>query len=231
MSEGEQAKETVEEFRKSFSYVSRNDLNFKFLARLEDEAAARFFQKLLWKLGDCLDDGKWGRLVSHVVEWQAKGYSPPGRFAYESGPFVASPKPLSESRLALITSSGHFVEGDDPRPFGVPDMSEEEAIRRIDDFLKTEPALSAIPTGTAAPLLRVRHGGYDIRGAQADHNVVLPLDPLKELERGGAIGELAPQAYSFVGACAQTRLLKHTGPRWVSMLKEQAVEAALLVPA
>lgn len=40
-------KETFEELKKSFSYGSRNDLNFKFPAGLGDEQAARFLQQLL----------------------------------------------------------------------------------------------------------------------------------------------------------------------------------------
>jgi hypothetical protein len=230
MSDREMQKESFEEFKNSFSYGSRNDLNFKFLKALDDAEAARFFQELLRKLGECLDDGEWDRLVTHLVEWQTEGYSDPGRFAYDNGPFVATPKPLSESKLALITSTGHFVEGDDPKPFGVSNMTNEEAIRRIGDFLKAEPRLSVIPTDTPPEKLRVRHGGYDTHGARADHNAVLPLEPLKELARRGAIGELADEAYSFVGACAQTRMLKQTGPRWVSMLAERAVDTVLLVP-
>lgn len=144
---------------------------------------------------------------------------------------MASPKPLTESRLALITSSGYFVEDDDPRPFGVADMSQEEAVVRIEEFLKVEPALSAIPMDTPRDRLRVRHGGYDVRGAEADPNVVLPLEPLKALQETGTIGSLLSHAYSFVGACAQTRLLKVSGPQWVGMLHQQSADCALLVPA
>ncbi len=230
MSDQELKKESFEDFKNSFSYGSRNDLNFKFLNALSDSEASRFFRELLWKLGDSLNDGEWSRLISHVVQWQVKGYSQPGKFTYQGGPFVSSPKPLSDSKVALITSSGHFVEGDDPKPFGIPNMTQEEAIRRISDFLKEEPTLSIIPKDTAQENLQVRHGGYDVRGPQTDHNVAFPLERLKELEQRGTIGELSPQAYSFVGACAQTRLLKHTGPQWVSMLKEQAIDTVLLVP-
>jgi hypothetical protein len=48
--------------------------------------------------------------------------------------------------------------------------------------------------------------------------------------REGIIGSLAPNAYSFMGACAQTRLLKQTGPRWVEMFRQQGIEGAVLVP-
>ena len=83
---------------------------------------------------------------------------------------------------------------------------------------------------TPAEHLRVRHGAYDIRGAQADPNVAFTLERLVELRDEGVIGELASEAYSFVGAASQKRLVKQVAPRWAEMLKEQRIEAALLVP-
>jgi hypothetical protein len=222
--------ESFAAFKNSFYYGSRSDLNFKFLKDLSDEDATHFFQDLLWKMGDSLDDDQFDRLAAHVYEWQVRGYAGEGRQAYADGPFTPLKKPVSASRLALVTSSGHFVAGQDPKPLGVENMTQAEAEARIFDFLKTEPQLSAIPFDTPREQLRVRHGGYDIRGAQADPNVVFPLERLTELRNEGAIGELAPEAYSFVGACAQSRLLKHSGPQWVALLQQQEVDVALLVP-
>ncbi len=223
-------RESFEEFRSSLAYGSRTDLNFKFLAGLSDEDAASFLQELLWKLGDVFDDGQLGRLVQHVYEWQVRAYAGEGEWAYADGPFTPLRKPLSESRLVLLTSSGHFVEGDDPEPFGVKDMTQEEAAGRILEFIRSKPRLSSIVVGTPKEKLRVRHPGYDIRGAQADPNVVFPHEILLELEREGHIGELSREAYSFVGACSQKRLLKESGSEWVGMLQEQQIDAALLVP-
>ena len=65
---------SFEDFKNSFSYGSRTDLNYKFLANLSDDQAAEFFQDLLWKLGDSFDDGNFARIVEHVYEWQKKAY-------------------------------------------------------------------------------------------------------------------------------------------------------------
>ena len=222
--------DTFEEFKNSFSYGSRTDLNFKFLKSFSSEEAAQFLQDLLWKLGDSYDDGRFDRVIEHICEGQVRAYAKVGAWTYDEGPFTSLRKPISQSRLALLTSSGHFVEGDDPQPFGVKNMSQEEAMARITEFLRAEPALSAIPTDTPTDRLRVRQGGYDIRAAQVDPNVVFPLERLRELENDGIIGELAPEAYSFVGACSQLRLLKQTGPQWVGLLQQQRVDAVLLVP-
>ena len=223
-------RESFAEFKKSFAYGSRTDLNFKFLANLSDADAASFLQGLLWKLGDVFNDGQSHRLVQYVREWQVRAYSGEGKWAYADGPFTALQKPLSESRLVLLSSSGHFVAGDDPEPFTVRDMTQEEAVGRILEFMRSQPRLSSIAVGTPKEKLRVRHPGYDIRAAQADPNVVFPHEILLELEGQGVIGELYRQAYSFVGACSQKRLLHVAGSEWVGMLHEKQIDAALLVP-
>lgn len=222
--------ETFEEFKNSFAYGSRTDLNFKFLKSLPVEDAAQFFQDLLWKLGDSFNDGQFDRVVDHVHQWQITAYAGAGHWAYTEGPFRPLQKPIGASRLALITSSGHFVEGNDPQPFEIKNMTQKEAIERINEFIKAEPQLSSIPIDTPQEKLRVRHGGYDIRATQADANVAIPLQILLELAQAGHIGALAPEAYSFVGACSQVRLNKQTGPQWVEMLQQQAIDMALLVP-
>lgn len=223
--------ETLEDFRKSFFYGSRRDLNFKFLSNLTDEEAGEFFQGLLWKLGDTLNDGDMARLFSHVVEWQSWAYSKAAtKWAYDSGPFTTLPKPVSQMRLALVASSGHFVKGKDPEPFGVKNMTQEEAERRIDDFLRSAPQLSVIPKDTPMEDLIVRHGGYDTRATIMDPNVTFPLERLVEISREGAIGEVAEDTYSFVGAAAQLRIINESGPQWLEIFREKEIEAVLMVP-
>jgi D-proline reductase (dithiol) PrdB len=97
--------------------------------------------------------------------------------------------------------------------------------------LREAPQLSSIPIATPSSNLRVRHGGYDIRAAARDPNVVLPLDRLRDLAAEGVIGELAPRAYSFVGAAAQTPLRRESAPGWAAMLRGEGVDAVVLVPA
>ena len=223
--------ETFSEFKNSFSYGSRSDLSFKFFKGLTDEEAAVFIQTLFTKVVDAMDSGNWQPVAKHVIEGQKTSYNKPGSFAYDDAPFIPLPKPLAELKLGLLTSSGHFVEGDDPRPFGEKNMTQGEAIRRISEFTRSEPTLSAIPMDVAAEQLRVRHGGYDIRGAAADSNVGLPLSHLQTLVSEGMIGQLGDNAYSFVGACAQTPLSKKSAPQWAEMIKQQGIEVMLLVPA
>ncbi len=226
--------ETIREFVASLAYGSRTDLAFKFLEKLPDDEAAEFLSSLLEKLGETVDDGDPGRLVDHAYAWQVRGYQPPAGTArtwtYDDGPFAPMSKPVAESRVALLTSSGHFAIGDDPEPFGERAMTQAQAVARISEFLRAAPQLSEIPARTPVGDLRVRHGGYDVRGAALDPNVAFPLERLRELAAAGAIGEMADPAYSFVGAASQRRILAESAPRWARLLAERAVDAVLLVP-
>jgi len=151
-------------------------------------------------------------------------------FAYDDVPFSILTTPLAQSRVALVTSSGHFVAGDDPKPFGVEQMTQIEAEARIGEFIRAEPTLSHVPVETPADQLRVRHGGYPIDAALIDHNVTLPLRAMRELQHDGIIGELAADAYSFVGATSQLKLRERVAPLWADELRAAQVDAVLLVP-
>ena len=223
-------KETFEEFKNSFFYGDRSDLNFKFLSHISDEQAGLFFKELLQELGSTINDGDVARLMALLVEWQTRGYAHQKNFDYSEGPFTRLDHGIDQTKLGLLTSSGHFVQGDDPEPLGVVAMTQQQAEGRVMDFLKAEPQLSVIPIDTPIDRLDVRHGGYDICGSAADPNVTFPLALLRRLAAQGQIGKLAPEAYSFVGACSQTRLLKRSGPLWVERFQEQGIQAALLVP-
>ncbi len=223
--------ESFRDFKDSFFYGSRTDLNLKFLHHLPDDDAAEFFHDFFKTFIDAYDGRKNFKDIEQcVIKWQQKSYDDQENFEYDKGPFTRLDKPLSQLKLGLMTSSGHFVKDDDPKPFGIDNMTQQGAIERIMDFLKEPPRLSVIPKDTPKENLRVRHGGYDINGAMTDPNVAFPLEIVNRLAKDGTIGSLAENAYSFVGACAQLRLLKKTGPQWVEILKKDNIDALLLVP-
>lgn len=221
--------ETLAEFADSLSYGSRSDLSFKYLPRFDAGRIGDSLAELLEGIGSLYDTSDPADLIDRAIALQVEGYRSRDvheRYRYEDGPFVRPERPITESTVALLTSSGHFAAGDDPQPLGVEDMSQEEAEDRIGEFLKEEPVLSDIPVGAE---LRVRHGGYDVRGVRVDHNVAFPVDRMAELAADGVIGNLAPTAYSFVGACAQTRLMKHIAPEWAERVGSEC-DVVLLVP-
>lgn len=225
--------ETFDEFRNSFSYGSRNDLSFKFMSRLDGRGAAEFLRLVLHEIGESFDSGSMDALVDLVYEWQVKAYTPPPGserpHVYADRPFAPLPKPLSECTVGVVSSSGHYVADDDPEPFGVEDMTQDEAVSRITDFLRVAPDLSPIPRDTPAEDLRVRHPGYDIRSTTRDEGVALPRDVLVDLESEGRIGSLSPTMYSFVGAAAQGRLRKVVDD-WIDRWRSDGIDVLLLVP-
>lgn len=228
--------QTADELRRSFSYGSRSNLDVKFLKDLDDSEFGDFLEELFAATSATADDGDAARVTDVMFRWQVQAYGghlgDPAEFPHrhEDTPIATLPRPLSECRVALLTSSGHFVDGDDPEPLGVVGMTQAEAEARIGEFLREAPTLSAIPVDTPAEQLRVRHGGYPVASVAADPQVALPLGHLATLESEGVIGELASTAYSFVGAAAQSRIRKSVGPAWAEQLHDEHVDAVLLVP-
>ena len=230
----ESLSESLEAFRRSFSYGERNDLNFKFFKGLPDGDVAAFLQTLLDELGNAYDTGDIQPLIDAAYAAQVAGYSPPPdapppSHEYSDGPFTPFEIPVADARVGLLTTSGHFLKGDDPQPFGEDAMTQEQAIERISEFMRDSPVLSEIPSSSPTSELRVRHGGYDIRSALRDPNVTFPINRLREAQIEGRVGELADTFLSFPGATAQGRLRKVL-PDWVERIHDQDIDLMLLVP-
>jgi hypothetical protein len=226
--------ETFEQFRRSFSYGSRGDLNFKFLKSLPDAESAEFLRRFLDDLGDAYDSGDVMPMIDRAIEAQVAGYAPkpgaePSPHTYAEGPFTPMGTPMTAARVGLMNSGGHFAEGDDPRPFGIDGMTQEEAIDRIDDFLKDTPILSEIPADLPRDRMATRHGGYDITSAVIDRNVCFPMERLAEAHADGAVGGLTSTYFSFPGATAQGRLRREL-PGWIERLGAEEPDVLLLVP-
>jgi hypothetical protein len=226
--------ESFAAFKNSFSYGSRTDLSFKFLKKLSEAEAAEFISELFRLVGSSLDDGEIGSIHQLVYEWQVRAYAPdpavPPTWAYADAPFAEMPKPLSQSRVALVTSTGHFLDGDDPNPMGIEGLTQEASLHLIDEFQRVTPELSMLDRDFEPRSLRVRHPGYDIRGVERDPNVGFPRDLMLAAEAEGRIGELAPRLFSFTGVTSQKRLQVHAIPGWIEELRRDGVDAVLLVP-
>lgn len=226
--------ETFEEFRLSFSYGSRNNLNFKFMKSMSDADAAAFLATLLRQLSDAYDTGDIRPMIETAITTQIAAYAPdpdgpPPMFVYDSGPFAPTTLPLNVARLGLLTSSGHYLEHEDPAPEGLQGMTQVEAMARIGESLKETPTLSEIPSDAEGSSLEVRHGGYDIGSAQIDRNVTFPIDRLNEMNQAGAFGSLATTYFSFPGATSQGRL-KRELDGWIERISGENIDYMLLVP-
>ena len=132
--------------------------------------------------------------------------------AFETQPWVAGP-PLSQRRVALVSTAGLHRRGD--RPFA-PGLGDYYRI---------------IPGDIAANDLVMTHvsTNFDRSGFQQDWNVVFPLDRLRQLVEEGIIGSVADFHYSFMGANDPMRM-EEQARNVADFLKKDKVDAVLLVP-
>ncbi len=130
---------------------------------------------------------------------------------FATTPWVNGP-PLSERRVAIVSSAGLVVRGETP-------------------FRGRDADFRAIPSQTRPDRLLMSHISinYDRTGFQEDWNVVFPLDRLNELAQEGAIGSVAATHYSFMGATDPVQMEGYA--REVALrLKRDNVDAVLLSP-
>lgn len=125
---------------------------------------------------------------------------------------------LAQAKVALISTAGVYMKHgwhqpfDPEQPYGDPSWRETPA--------KVDPEDLAIS-----------HGQYDQQYAQADINVVYPLQRLHELAAYGYIGAVAPFAYSFSGFVTRPlSLVAEHAPNVAYRLKRAGANVALLVP-
>lgn len=133
-------------------------------------------------------------------------------------PWTTPRLPVERSRVALVSSGGFTAPGQPP--FDPSVKGGDWSFRLIDSV-----------TETGALLTSHRSESFDRSGIEADPNLAIPLDRLREMERGGEIGSLAPRAVSFMGSItAPKRLMLESAPAIAEALLHDGVDLALLVP-
>ncbi len=129
-------------------------------------------------------------------------------------PWTPLAKPLSECRVALAGSGGVYCE--DQQPF----------------HFKDDTSIRLIPSSIRKKRLRVAHFGYPTQAAESDPDCVFPLGPLRALAENGLIGELAPEAISFMGGIySQRRVREELIPSVLAEVRRQNVDLFYIVPA
>lgn len=126
-------------------------------------------------------------------------------------------KPLKDARVALITTAGFYLPGQEPF----------RQSYRHDDCSFRE-----IPWGTPVEDLQMGQSSdaFDHSGIEADRNLALPLDRLRELVDAGIAGA-APRHFSIMGSIiAPARLISESGPEIARKLREDQADAVLLTP-
>jgi D-proline reductase (dithiol) PrdB len=127
-------------------------------------------------------------------------------------------KHLAECRVALVSSAGLVAPGQAPYDLKV----------KGGDW-----SWRPIPGGIDVRTLTEHHrsASWDHSGIEADRNMGMPLDRLRDLAAAGVVGEVAPRHVSVMGSItAPGRFLRTTVPEIVEALQADDVDVALMVP-
>ena len=133
---------------------------------------------------------------------------------YGTSPHTPLHLPLNDCKVALITTAGFFLDGQDPFENG--DCSYRE-----------------IPNSSQLQTLINGHksAAYDERGLETDPNLAFPLDRFRELETEGKIGSLNRRHFSFMGSITKPHaLITQSAPEVGALLKADDVDVAFLTP-
>lgn len=125
-------------------------------------------------------------------------------------------RPLSASRVGLVSSAGPFVAGD--TPFDVDDPA-------------GDPSFRLIPGNVDSRDLHFAHSHYDTSSAVADPNVVLPIDRLRELVADGQVGSASPVHVGMMGFNPDPiEIVEVSAPKVVEIFTAAEVDAVVLAP-
>lgn len=142
---------------------------------------------------------------------------------YDSIPWAPLRKPLEECRIALVTTAGLYVKGEQ-ESF---DLDRE---RREPTW--GDPTYRVIPSDVRQDQIGVAHLHINTEDIERDVNIVLPLDRMRELVDASEIGSLAPSHYSFMGYQENTDAwAKQYVPAVAQRMIEEQVDVSLITPA
>lgn len=149
----------------------------------------------------------------------ALGYDNPYRWAhFEDVPFTPMTKPLSEARLALVTTAAPFQ-------IGIGDQGPGATYNSAAKFYQVySDATSVIPD------VRISHLGYDrAHTSAADMNTYFPLARLKEAVAAGRIGSLTSRFHGAPTNRSHRTTMEVDCPEILRRCQEDEADAALIV--
>jgi glycine reductase complex component B subunit gamma len=135
-------------------------------------------------------------------------------------PVAAPPRiiDLSRARVAIVTDGGVVpkgnpdrIAGNAPTNWGSYDISSADDLRGED--------------------YEVTHGGYDKRYVEQDPDRMVPVDMMRRLEQAGVIGKLHERFISTSGLANPIANSRRLGREIAERLKEEEVDAVILVSA
>jgi len=131
-------------------------------------------------------------------------------------PIAPAIKDLKTARIALVTTGGIV-------PVENPDRIQSASATRWGRYEVS--ALERLKTGEYKTI----HAGFDPAAADADPNVITPVDALKVLLQEGVYGSLHPYFYSTVGTGTTQAEAQRMANEMVPYLKEDQVDGVIMV--
>ena len=152
--------------------------------------------------------------------YQALGYAEPYRWAhYAEVPFAPLVKPLSDSRIGLVTTGALFD----------PAHGDQGPGARYNAAAKFH-RVYAHPT-QRSPDVRISHVTYDRAHTSAkDPNCWFPLPQLERCALDGLIGAVSPRFYGVPTTRSQRTTLEQDAPDVLAAMRADKVDVAVLVP-
>lgn len=133
-------------------------------------------------------------------------------------PWAPLKKPLSRSKVAIVTTAGVHLK--DQAPFDMHDKNGDPSYREL-------------PSSAPRASYMITHDYYDHSDADRDLNIVFPIDRVRELIEEGALGSMAETNYGFMGHIDGPHvetLIKKTAPDIARRLKANGVDVVILTP-
>ena len=133
-------------------------------------------------------------------------------------------RPLNEAKVALLSSAGMFLAGDQ-EPF---DLERE---RREPTW--GDPTFRVIPNDVSQSQIDASHLHINTADILEDMNVALPIDRLNELIDEGIVGQAAPEHFSLMGYQEEGAEVWRTvaGPEIAARCHAADIDALILAPA
>jgi hypothetical protein len=152
--------------------------------------------------------------------YQVLGYGEPYQWAhFDDVPFTPLEKPLAQSTIGIVTTAAPYrADAGDQGP-GAAYNGLAKFFSVYSDVTATEPELC------------ISHVGYDRSHSTAqDQGSYFPLKALKALSAAGKIEKIAPRFHGLPTNRSQKTTLEVDCAELVSRCREDAIDAAILVP-
>jgi hypothetical protein len=159
--------------------------------------------------------------MQRTRDYYAKLGFPAYRWAhFRDVPFTALAKPLSQSRLALVTTAAPFQPG----------VGDQGPGAKYNAAAKFYQVYSESTDGV--PDLRISHVGYDRKHTTADDpNTWFPLRQLQLAVKAGRLGALTPRFHGAPTNRSQRVTIERDAPDILTRCREDGADVALLVPS